>query len=109
MNRAVLIKSFALCVAGLSLCTRIDAQRQKEDRPERVSRQQRDSADGEIRRGKVKRLDLEKKTITITSEGKDIELQLRDDTRVIGSTGADLRERLRGFDEGADVQFQAMA
>src|SRR5262249_10353121 len=49
-----------------------------------------------IQRGKIKKLDLDKQTITITSEGKDLDLLLHEETRVLGSSGQTLAERFRG-------------
>ena len=62
---------------------------------------------GDIRRAKVKKIDLEGKTITLTSGGQERELQLTDDTQVLGSQGKDLKERFRDVKEGAEVQFKA--
>ena len=63
--------------------------------------------DGEIRRATVKKLDPEKKTITLTVGGKDEDYLLTDDTQVLGATGNDLSERMQGFKEGSEVQFKA--
>ena len=63
--------------------------------------------DGEIRRATVKKLDPEKKTITLTAGGKDEDDLLTDDTQVLGATGNDLSERMQGFKEGSEVQFKA--
>jgi hypothetical protein len=63
--------------------------------------------DGEIRRATVKKVNPEKKTITLTVGGKDEDYLLTDTTQVLGATGNDLRERLQGFKEGSEVQFKA--
>ena len=62
---------------------------------------------GEIRRAKIKKLDLEKMSITLVADGKDHELGLSEETQVLGATGKELKERLKDFKEGSDVQFQA--
>jgi Cu/Ag efflux protein CusF len=67
----------------------------------------REGQGGEIRRAKIKKLDLEKMTITLLADGKEHVLGLSEETQVIGATGKELRERLKDFKEGADVQFQA--
>ena len=67
----------------------------------------REGQGGEIRRAKIKKLDLEKMTITLSADGKEHELGLREDTQVLGATGNELKERLKDFKEGSDVQFQA--
>lgn len=63
---------------------------------------------GEIRRGKIKKLDLERKQITLAVDGKDEEFQLLEETQVLGASGKDLRERMQGIKEGADVFFKAV-
>jgi hypothetical protein len=59
-----------------------------------------------IRRGTLKTIDPEKKTLVITSAGKDEEFALTDDTRFAGVGGKDLAERLRSLKEGSDVFFK---
>ncbi|MSR58443.1 MAG: hypothetical protein EXS05_12450, partial [Planctomycetaceae bacterium] len=44
----------------------------------------------DIQQGKLKKLDVEKKLIVVTVDGKDIELTLTDETQVLGATGKDL-------------------
>ena len=62
---------------------------------------------GEIRRGTVKKINPEKKTITLSVGGKEQVFQLTDGTQVLGASGADLKERLRGIKEGSEVFFKA--
>lgn len=57
----------------------------------------------DIQRGKLKKLDVEKRTIVVTIGGKDQEFKLSDDTQVLGATGKDLAEKLKGFKEGASI------
>jgi Cu/Ag efflux protein CusF len=59
-----------------------------------------------IQRGTVKKLDLDKMVITLTSGGKERELALTEQTQVLGATGKDLKERLQGFKEGSEVFFK---
>ncbi len=59
----------------------------------------------EIRTGRIKKLDLDKKLLTVTARGKDLEFTLSEDTRVLGAEGETLRQRLEGFKVGAEVQF----
>ncbi|MBI1915866.1 MAG: hypothetical protein HYS12_14195 [Planctomycetes bacterium] len=60
-----------------------------------------------IRRAKIKKIDLETKTLTLTVDGKERDLVLTEETRVLGAPGRDLKERLRGFKEGDEVFFKA--
>jgi Cu/Ag efflux protein CusF len=62
---------------------------------------------GDIRRGKVKKIDLEGKTITLTSGGQEHDYQLMEGTQVLGSQGKDLKERFKDIKEGSDVFFKA--
>jgi hypothetical protein len=59
-----------------------------------------------VRRGTLKKIDPEKKTLVITAAGKDEEFHLTDDTRFAGVPGKDLAERLRSLKEGSDVFFK---
>jgi hypothetical protein len=63
--------------------------------------------DGDIRRGKIKKLDLDKLTLTLTVGDKDHEFKLTEDTRVLGSEAKTLKERLKDFKEGAETYFKA--
>jgi Cu/Ag efflux protein CusF len=68
----------------------------------------REGQGGEIRRAKVKKLDIERMTITLSADGKDHELALSEtETQVLGGAGKDLSEKLKDFKDGADVQFLA--
>ncbi len=69
--------------------------------------QPREGQGGEIRRAKIKKLDLDKMTVTLTADGKDHELALSEETNVLGATGKDVKEKLKDFKVGADVQFVA--
>ena len=62
---------------------------------------------GEIRRGKIGSIDVDKLTITLKVDGKDLDLAMTEDTQVLERTGKTLKERLQGFKPGADVQFRA--
>jgi Cu/Ag efflux protein CusF len=65
------------------------------------------SKPGEIRRAKIKKLDLDQKRITLAVDGKDEEFQLVEETQVLGATGKDLQDRFKGIKDGADVFFRA--
>ncbi len=62
---------------------------------------------GAIRQGKVKKLDLDNRTLTLTVAGKDQIYLLSEETQVLGGAGKDLKERLSGLREGAEVLFKA--
>ena len=62
-----------------------------------------------IERGKLKSLDLEKRVLVVTANGKDRELSLNDQTRVLDAQGETLAEKLKDFKVGADMQFVAVA
>jgi hypothetical protein len=61
----------------------------------------------EIERGKLKSLDLEKRVLIVTANGKDRELTLTDETRVLDARGNTLAEKLADFKAGAEMQFRA--
>ncbi|MBI5757528.1 MAG: hypothetical protein HZA46_03295 [Planctomycetales bacterium] len=61
----------------------------------------------EIQRGKLKKLDVEKRTVVVTIGGKDQEFKLSEETQVLGATGKNLVERLKGFKEGANIFVRA--
>jgi hypothetical protein len=65
-------------------------------------------ADG-ILRGTLKKVDAEKAIVTITHDGKDKEFKVTDDTRVFGSEGKAVRERLASLKEGSAVMFKPTA
>ena len=62
---------------------------------------------GDIRRGKIKKLDLERKTLTLTVDGRDEEFQLLEETQVLGRSGANLPARMQGIKEGGEIFFKA--
>jgi Cu/Ag efflux protein CusF len=59
-----------------------------------------------IQRGKVKKLDLDAKLITVTADGKDRELAITEQTRVLGAQGDTIKERFKDIKEGAPVFFK---
>jgi lysophospholipase L1-like esterase len=59
-----------------------------------------------IERAKVKKIDLDKLTITLTQDGKDRDLAITDETRVLGAVGKGLKERFADIKEGVEVQFK---
>jgi hypothetical protein len=59
-----------------------------------------------ILRGKIKKLDLDRMTLTVTADGKDHDLLLTDETRVLDGRGKDLKERLEGYKEGVEIFFK---
>ncbi len=65
------------------------------------------AGDQGIRRAKIKKLDLDKMTLTLTVGDKDQEFRLTENTRVLDAPGKDLKDRLRGFKEGSPVFFKA--
>src|SRR3954462_9670379 len=58
-------------------------------------------------RGKVKKVDADKGTVTIAVGGKDLELALDEKTLVFGADGDTLKERMRGIKEGTEVFFKS--
>jgi Cu/Ag efflux protein CusF len=65
-------------------------------------------AGGDIRQGKIKKLDLEKRVLTITVDGGDRDFALTDSTQVLDASGKTLEERLQGFKVGAAIFFKAV-
>jgi hypothetical protein len=63
---------------------------------------------GDIRTAKVKKIDLDRMTITLTVDGKDHDFLLNEDTQVLGAQGKDLKDRLKDFKEDSEVQFKAV-
>ncbi len=59
-----------------------------------------------ILRGKIKKIDLDRMIVTLTSEGKEYHLRVSEDTRLFEAPGKTLQERLRHFPEGAEVFFK---
>src|SRR5258708_3728342 len=60
-------------------------------------------------RGKIKKVDVDKGTVTITVDGKDQEVLVTDDTRLVDAANMDVAQRLKdkAFKEGAEVLFKA--
>lgn len=61
---------------------------------------------GDIQRGRIKALDIDKRTMTVTIDGKDRELALADDTQVLGGSGESLKDRMKDFKTGVDTFFR---
>src|SRR5260370_4403962 len=61
---------------------------------------------GGIRRGTIKKLDLGKKTVTLTIAGKDQDFTLAENVQVPSASGKDQSERLKSFKEGSAVFFK---
>lgn len=59
----------------------------------------------DIRRGKVKSVDAEKGIVVVTADGKDIELNVSDRTRVFGAEDKKGADRLKVFKAGDAVMF----
>jgi Cu/Ag efflux protein CusF len=59
-----------------------------------------------IEKGKLKKIDAAKLTVTITQDGKDRTFAVDDDTRVFGAEGKELKARLKSLKEGAEVYFK---
>ncbi|HZT83171.1 MAG TPA: hypothetical protein VFA26_23280 [Gemmataceae bacterium] len=59
-----------------------------------------------IEKGKVKKIDADKLTITISQGDKDRDFLVTEDTRVFGAEGKELKERLKSLKEGAEVMFK---
>jgi len=60
-----------------------------------------------IQKAKVKKIDLDKKFLTLTVGDKDRDVAIADDSRVLGAEGKDLKERFKGIKEGMEVFFKA--
>lgn len=59
----------------------------------------------QIERGKLKSIDVAKKVLVVTVDGKDRELSFSEETRVLDARGNTLAEKLVDFKPGADMQF----
>jgi hypothetical protein len=57
----------------------------------------------DILRGTIAKLDVEKRQIAVTIDGRQREFVLTDDTRVLGAAGKDLAERMKDFRVGVQV------
>jgi Cu/Ag efflux protein CusF len=62
---------------------------------------------GDIRQGKIKKIDLERKVLILTVSDKDEEFQLTEVTYVFGGSGKTLQERFQGIKEGNPIFFKA--
>jgi hypothetical protein len=60
-----------------------------------------------IQKAKIKKIDLEKRILTLTVGDKDRDYVIADDTRVLGVEGKDVKERFKGIKEGMEVMFKA--
>src|SRR5713101_6186177 len=67
---------------------------------------QRGNQGGDIRRATLKKLDIDKMVLTLSIGEDDHEFTLTQRTQVLGAGGKTLRERLRGFKEGAAIFFK---
>jgi hypothetical protein len=69
----------------------------------------RAGAQGDIQKGKVKKTDADKGTITITVDGKDRDFTVTVQTKIVDQAGQDVGQRLGDsrFKEGAAVMFKA--
>lgn len=63
---------------------------------------------GDIHRGKIKKIDLERKVLSLVVRDKDEEYQLTEETFVLGASGKDLAERLKGIKEGTEIFFKVL-
>src|SRR5262245_59373596 len=59
-----------------------------------------------IEKGKIKKIDADKLSLTLTVGGKDREVNLTDDTRVFGAEGKSLKERIKTLKVGTEVFFK---
>jgi Cu/Ag efflux protein CusF len=62
---------------------------------------------GEIRRAKIKKLDIDKLAITLTVGEKDMEFALAANTQVLDAKGETLKDKLNGFKEGSPIFFRS--
>ena len=60
----------------------------------------------EIRRGKLRKVAIEKHMVVVTIDGKDREVTLTDETQVPGGQGKDLAAKLPDFKEGTDAYVE---
>ena len=63
--------------------------------------------DRAIQRGKIVKLDVEAKTITLRVGDQVRDFGLLDSTQVLDAKGKNLAEKLQGFKAGAEVNFKA--
>jgi hypothetical protein len=60
----------------------------------------------ETERGKVKRVSLDGRTISVTQYGQDREFRVTESTWVRGATGYTVTERMKGIKEGTEITFE---
>jgi Cu/Ag efflux protein CusF len=60
----------------------------------------------EIRRGKIKSLDLDRMQVTLIADDKELSLTLTEETQILGASGDKLRDRMKEIEAGSDVFFQ---
>jgi hypothetical protein len=60
-----------------------------------------------IQKGRIKKIQADDQIITLTVDGKDMDLMVIDRTMLPDATGNTVAERLRFFKEGAEVMFKA--
>src|SRR5262245_49055180 len=65
------------------------------------------SAQDGIQKAKIKKIDIDKLQLTLTVGDKDRTFTLTDQTKVFGSDAKEVKDRLRGLKEGAEVMFKA--
>lgn len=67
------------------------------------------NAQNDIQRAKFKKVDAEKRIVTLTIDGKDQDFIVKDTTRIANVTGQNLKEQLNSKElkEGADVRYRA--
>ncbi len=67
------------------------------------------SAQQSPRKGKLKKVDRDKATVTIAVDGKEVEFAVTDDTRLPAAPGNNLPQRLKGLQEGNTARPTAHA
>ncbi len=63
--------------------------------------------ESDIQRGKVVKIDVDNKSITLQSGGKEQTLRLTESSRVLNNDAKSLAERFQGVKAGADVMFKS--
>lgn len=69
----------------------------------------RGAAQGDVRQGVLKQLDIEKRTATITAEGKDLAVIITAQTQIRSGGGNTQAEQLATLKLGEDIRFVAQA
>lgn len=59
-------------------------------------------------KGKITKIDAEKKTVTVSVDGKDKDLKIADDAKVLNADGKDVKDGIKSKDlhEGCEVVVQ---